>query len=106
MKRICQTMGWRDYNQGNLSAFDGDLGPVEAKMRQIIQEQDEKKEEKEKTKSRQKRLGDIGVSSLDVRNEGSLKPKKARSEALSSILSGSKSSASLVCPDSQEEEVR
>jgi len=106
MKRICQTMGWRDYNQGNLSAFDGDLGPVEAKMRQIIQEQDEKKEEKEKTKSRQKRLGDIGVSSLDVRNEGSLKPKKARSEALSSILSGSKSSATLICPDSQEEEVR
>ena len=63
------------------------------------------KEEKEKTKSRQKRLGDIGVSSVDVRNEGSLKPKKARSEALSSILSGSKSSAVLVCPDSQDEEV-
>ena len=35
-------MGWRDYNQGNLSAFDGDLGPVEVKMRQIIQEQDKK----------------------------------------------------------------
>ena len=46
-KKICQTMGWRDYNQGNLSAFDGDLGPVEVKMRQIIQEQDEKKDEKE-----------------------------------------------------------
>ena len=44
-KKICQTMGWRDYNQGNLSAFDGDLGPVEVKMRQIIQEQDEKKDE-------------------------------------------------------------
>jgi len=39
-KRICQTMEWRDYNQGNLSAFDGYLGPVDAKMRQIIQEQD------------------------------------------------------------------
>ena len=35
-KRICQSMEWRDYNQGNLSAFDGDLGPVEAKMRLII----------------------------------------------------------------------
>jgi len=103
-KKICQTMGWRDYNQGNLSAFDDDLGPVVAKMRQIIEEQDEKKEEIEKTKSRQKRLGDIGVSSLDVRNEGPLKPK--RSEALSSILSGSKSSAVLVRPDFQEEEVR
>jgi len=34
-------MGWKDYNQGNLSAYDGDLGFVEAKMRQIIQEQDE-----------------------------------------------------------------
>ena len=35
-KRICQSMGWRDYSQGNFSAFDGDLGPVEVKMRQII----------------------------------------------------------------------
>ena len=35
--RICQTMGWRDYNQGNLFAFDGYLDPVEAKMRKIIQ---------------------------------------------------------------------
>ena len=43
-KRVCQTMGWRDYNQGNLSAFDEDLRSVEVKMRQIIQEQDEKKE--------------------------------------------------------------
>ena len=37
-------MGWRDYNQGNLSAFDGDLGLVDVKMRQIIQEQDKKDE--------------------------------------------------------------
>jgi len=37
-------MGWRNYNQGNLFDFDGNLGPVEATMRQIIQEQDEKKE--------------------------------------------------------------
>ena len=46
-------MGWSDNNQGNLSAFDRDLGPVEAKMRKIIQEQDEKKDEKEKVKARQ-----------------------------------------------------
>jgi len=25
-------MGWRDYNQDNLSVFDGDLGPVEVKL--------------------------------------------------------------------------
>jgi len=24
-KRIYQTMGWRNYNQGNLSAFDGEI---------------------------------------------------------------------------------
>ena len=42
------------------SAFDGDLGPVEEdKMRQIIQEQDEIKDEKEKGKARQKRLEKI-----------------------------------------------
>ena len=59
-KRICQTMGWRNYNQGHLSTFDGDLGPVEVKMRQIIQEQDKEKEEKDKVKARQKRLREIG----------------------------------------------
>ena len=49
-------MGWRDYNQGNLSTFDGGLGPVEVKMRQIIQQQDEKKEEKDKVKARKRDL--------------------------------------------------
>ena len=62
-KRICQTMGWRDYNQGNLSAFDGDLGPVEAKMCQIIQERREKGRKRE-DEVKTKRIGDIGVSSL------------------------------------------
>ena len=100
-KKICQTMGWRDYNQGNLSAFDGDLGPVEVKMRQIIQEQDEKKDEKEKVKARQKRLGEIGAVSLDVRTEGSLKPKNKRSNPLKNIISGSSKSS---VPDSQEED--
>ena len=29
-KRVCGTMGWRDYNVGNLSAMEsGDLGVVE-----------------------------------------------------------------------------
>jgi len=100
-KKICQTMGWRDYNQGNLSAFDGDLGPVEVKMRQIIQEQDEKKDEKDKVKARQKRLGEIGAVSLDVRTEGSLKPKNKRSNPLKNIISGSSKSS---VPDSQEED--
>jgi len=35
------------------------------KMRQIIQEQDENKEGKDKVKARQKRLGEIGSVSLD-----------------------------------------
>ena len=42
-KWVCQTIGWRVHNQCNLSAFYGDLGPVEVKMRQKIQEQDEKR---------------------------------------------------------------
>ena len=94
-RRVCQTLGWRDFNQGNLSAFEGDLGPVECKMRQIIQEQDEKKEEKERAKAKQKRLGEIAAVSVDVRNEGSLKPKHKRSNPLTSIISSSKSAASV-----------
>jgi len=52
-------MGWKNYNQGNLSAFNGDMGPIEVKMRQIIREKDKKKEEKDKIKARQKRLREI-----------------------------------------------
>ena len=39
-----------------------------------------------KNKARQKRMGDIGVTSLNVRNEASLKSKKARSGALIRII--------------------
>ena len=51
-KRVCQKIGRRDYNQDNLSEFDGDLGTIEVKMRQIIPERDKKKEEKDKFKAR------------------------------------------------------
>ena len=71
-------------------------------MRQIIQEQDEKKEEKDKVKSRQKRLGEIGSVSLDVRTEGSLKPQNKRSHSLKNIISGA---TNTIQPDSLEEEV-
>ena len=56
--------------QGNLSSFDGDLSLI--KLRQIIQEHDEKKEEKNKPKTRQKRLGEIGDVVLNVCPEGSV----------------------------------
>ena len=50
-------MGWRDNNQGNLSAFDEDLGPVEVKMPQNIHFQ-----EKEKVKTKPKMLERNGSS--------------------------------------------
>ena len=55
-------------------------------MRQIIQEQDEKKDEKEKLKARQKRLGGKGTVAVSVNNEGSLKPKHKISNSLNSII--------------------
>jgi hypothetical protein len=70
-------------------------------MRQIIQEQDEKKEEKEKVKTRQKRLGDIGTISLNVRNEGSLKPKHKRSNPLNSIIATASKSVVVDIPDDE-----
>ena len=34
---VCGTMGWRDYNVGNLSVMKtGDLGVVQVKMKRII----------------------------------------------------------------------
>ena len=38
---------WKDYNQGNLSAYDANLGCVEVKNRQIIEEQYEKRRKRE-----------------------------------------------------------
>ena len=60
-----------------------------------------KKDEKEKVKARQKRLGEIGAVSLDVRTEGSLKPKNKFSNPLKNIISGSSKSSAL---DSQEDD--
>jgi len=38
-KRICQTMGWRDYNQGNnLSAFDGKKEKVISRQKKTRKE--------------------------------------------------------------------
>ena len=64
-KRICQAMGWRDYN---LSGFDGVLGPVEVQCVRLSKS--EKIEEKDNVKARQKRFGEIGVVSLNERTEG------------------------------------
>ena len=85
---------------GNLSAFDGDLGSVEVKMRQIIQEQDEKTTKRRRSRQ-DKKLGEIGAVSLDVSTEGSFKPKNKRSHPLKNIISGSSKSSA---PDSQEED--
>ena len=71
-------------------------------MRQIIQEQDEKKEEKDKVKARQKRLGEIGAVSLNVENESSMKPKKKQSSALKNIISGSTTSVAAESQDDDE----
>jgi hypothetical protein len=38
-KRVCGTLGWRDFAIGNLSAQEiGDLGPIEIRIKLIIQE--------------------------------------------------------------------
>ena len=72
-------------------------------MRQIIQEQDEKKEEKDKVTAREKRLGEICSVSLDVRTEGSLKSKNKRAHSLKNIISGV---TNTIQPDSPEKRKR
>ena len=53
-------MGWRDDNVRNLSAMEtGDLGVVEVKMKQIIEEQDAVKMDKDEEKARQLRLTNL-----------------------------------------------
>jgi hypothetical protein len=61
-KRVCGTMGWRDYNVENLSAMEtGDLRVVEVKMKQIIEEQDAIKMDKDEEKVRQIRLSNLRI---------------------------------------------
>ena len=71
-------------------------------MRQIIQEQDQKKEEKDKVKARQKRLGEIGSLSLNVENEGSMKPKKEAFKRINKHFSGSTTSVAAESQDDDE----
>jgi len=79
-KRICGTMGWRDYNIGNLSAMEtGDLGPVEIKMKQIIEEQDAAKMDKDEERLRQTRLANLESTVISGSAISTLKPlKKAK----------------------------
>ena len=59
-KRVSGTMGWSDFNIENLSAMEnGDLGPVEVKMKQIIEEQDAVKMDKDEDRARQARLQNL-----------------------------------------------
>ena len=83
-----------------MSAFDRDLGPVEVKMRQIIQEQDKKRTKRRRSRPDKKGLAKLAVS-FNVRTEGSLKPKNKRSNPLKNIISGSSKS---IAPDSQDED--
>jgi hypothetical protein len=76
-KRVCGTMGWRDYCIGNLSAMEtGDLGPVEVKMKQIIQEQDALKMDKDEDRARQVRLSNLESSVISGTALTNLKPTK------------------------------
>jgi hypothetical protein len=78
-KRVCGTMGWRDYNIGNLSAMEnGDLGPIEVRMKQLIQEEDEHKLEKTNEKERSSRLAHIETTVLSSHAEGASMNKKAK----------------------------
>ena len=83
-KRVCGTMGWRDYNVGNLSAMEtGDLGVVEVKMKQIIEEQDAIKMDKDEEKARQLRLSNLETSVISGSVTSVLKPSK-KSKVMSS----------------------
>ena len=62
-KRVCGTMGWRNYNVGNLSTVEtGNLGVVEVKIKKIIEEQDAVTMDKDEEKARQLRLSNLETS--------------------------------------------
>ena len=87
-KRLCGTVGWRDYNVGNLSAMEtGDVGVVEVKMKmkmkQIIEEQDAVKMDKDEEKARQLRLSNLETSVISGSVTSVLKPSK-KSKVMSS----------------------
>jgi hypothetical protein len=85
-KRVCGTMGWRDFNIGNLSAMEnGDLGPVEIKMKQIIEEQDAVKMDKDEDRARQARLQNLESCVISGSANSVLKiTKKSKSSTSSS----------------------
>ena len=85
-KRVCGTMGWRDFNIGNLSAMEnGDLEPVEIKMKQIIEEQDAVKMDKDEDRARQARLQNLESCVISGSANSVLKiTKKSKSSTSSS----------------------
>ena len=105
-KRICQTMGWRDYNQGNLSAFDGDLGPVEGKMRQIKLFKNKMKKGREREgQSSTKKTWRYRSFFFGRAQRGLFETEEGDIGSIIFHLIRIKVFSCLVCPDSQEEEV-
>ena len=79
-----QNHGLRDYNVGNVLAMEtGDLGVVEVKMKQIIEEQDAIKMDKDEEKARQLRLSNLETSVISGSVTSVLKPSK-KSKVMSS----------------------
>jgi len=71
------TMGWRDYDVENVSAIEtGDLRVVDVKMKQIFEEQDAVKMDKDEEKSRQLRLSNLEASVISGSVSSVLKPSK------------------------------
>ena len=76
-KRVCHTIWWRDYNVGNLSATEiGEFGPVEFKMKQIIEEKNVAKMEKDEERACQVRLSNLESCVISGSASASLKPLK------------------------------
>ena len=86
-KRVCGTLGWRDFAIGNLSAQEnGDLGPIEIRIKQIIQEEDEHKLGKDAEKARSARLASIETTVLSNHADGGSARKKAKTVDTNSVV--------------------
>lgn len=65
VEKVCQTMGWKDRRVSNLSAqTSAEPGPVEALVRQILQEIEAHNAQKAEESNRQQRMSKLEASVL------------------------------------------
>ena len=97
LNEIARHHGWKDENgeiTGNLSGHEGDLDDLDANVKQILMDKEDKKAQEELKKIQAGEINDIEKDVLTARLQAQAKEKRGRGSEQRKVKGGSPSSTS------------